>query len=205
MEDTFEKIRNHVTTILGQEGSHGMDHVVRVTSLCRIIGADEHADMAILIPAALLHDIARPVEKLRSVPHEMEGSRIAEQYLRSIHYDETRIPAIAGAIRTHRFRSNELPATLEAKVLSDADKLDAMGASGIARTFMRAAEYGGGIDDAVAHFHDKLLKLDRLMYTESGRRIAKTRHAFLIWFLDTLEEERGGSKSQVSDTIIPST
>jgi uncharacterized protein len=192
MDDTFEQIRNHVTANLGGAGSHGMDHVDRVTSLCRKIGADEHADMAILIPAALLHDIARPVEEIRGIPHETEGARIAEQYLKSIHYDETRIPAVAGAIRTHRFRSNELPATLEAKVLSDADKLDAMGAAGIARTFMRAAESGGGIDDAVAHFHEKLLKLKGLMYTKSGRRIAKTRHAFLVRFLDTLEEERGG-------------
>ena len=149
--------------------------------------------MAILIPAALLHDIARPIEKTQGIPHEEEGARIAEQYLRSIHYDENRIPAIAGAIRTHRFRSKELPATLEAKILSDADKLDAMGASGIARTFMRAAEHGGGIDDAIAHFHDKLLKLGELMYTGSGRRIAKTRHAFLISFLEALDEERRGA------------
>ncbi|MGB7788120.1 HD domain-containing protein [Methanoregula sp.] len=194
MEGTFETIRNHVAAELGQAGSHGMDHVERVTRLCRQIGAEEHADMAILIPAALLHDIARPAEEAQGTPHEEEGARIAEMYLRSIHYDETRIPAITGAIRTHRFRSKELPATLEAKILSDADKLDAMGASGIARTFIRAGEHGGGIDDAVAHVHDKLLKLRGMMYTESGRRIAGTRHAFLTSFLDTLEEERQGSR-----------
>jgi len=194
MEDAFETIRNHVATELGQAGSHGMDHVERVTRLCRQIGAEEHADMAILIPAALLHDIARPAEKAQGTPHEEEGARIAAMYLRSIHYDETRIPAITGAIRTHRFRSKELPATLEAKILSDADKLDAMGASGIARTFIRAGEHSGGIDDAVAHVHDKLLKLRGMMYTESGRRIAGTRHAFLSSFLDTLEEERQGSR-----------
>ncbi|MGA2917957.1 HD domain-containing protein [Methanoregula sp.] len=193
MNHEFDTIRKHVTSVLGQAGSHGMDHVKRVTRLCGQIGEEEHADMAILIPAALLHDIARPIEKTQGIPHEEEGARIAEQYLRSIHYDENHIPAIAGAIRTHRFRSKELPATLEAKILSDADKLDAMGASGIARTFMRAAEHGGGIDDAIAHFHDKLLKLGELMYTGSGRRIAKTRHAFLIRFLEALDEERRGA------------
>jgi uncharacterized protein len=194
MEQEFETIRNHVTSVLGTAGSHGMDHVDRVTRLCRQIGADEQADMAILIPAALFHDIARPIERTQGIPHEAEGARMAEQYLRSIHYDEARIPAIAGAIRTHRFRSTELPATREAEILSDADKLDAMGASGIARTFMRAAEHGGGIDDAVAHFHDKLLKLGDRMHTESGRRIAEQRHAFLVRFLSTLEEERDGTR-----------
>jgi len=147
-----------------------------------------------LFVLALLHDIARPIERTQGIPHEAEGARMAEQYLRSIHYDEARIPAIAGAIRTHRFRSTELPATREAEILSDADKLDAMGASGIARTFMRAAEHGGGIDDAVAHFHDKLLKLGDRMHTESGRRIAEQRHAFLVRFLSTLEEERDGTR-----------
>ena len=194
MEQEFETIRNHVTSVLGTAGSHGMDHVDRVTRLCRQIGADEQADLAVLIPAALLHDIARPIERTQGIPHEAEGARMAEQYLRSIHYDEARIPAIAGAIRTHRFRSTELPATREAEILSDADKLDAMGASGIARTFMRAAEHGGGIDDAVAHFHDKLLKLGDRMHTESGRRIAEQRHAFLVRFLNTLEEERDGTR-----------
>jgi uncharacterized protein len=194
MDHAYNVIRDHVITELGTTGSHGMDHIDRVTRLCREIGNAEHADMAVLIPAALLHDIARPIEKARGIPHEEEGARIAEQYLMSIHYDTTRIPAIAGAIRTHRFRSTELPSTLEAKILSDADKLDAMGASGIARTFLQAGEHGGGIDNAVAHIHDKLLKLLNRMYTESGRRIAGTRHAFLVHFLTTLEEEQRDSK-----------
>jgi len=192
MEKQYETIREHVASVLGQSGSHGMDHVERVTRLCRQIGEEEGADMAILIPAALLHDIARPAEKAHGIPHEEEGARIAEQYLGSIGYDRTRIPAIAGAIRTHRFRSKERPATREAKILSDADKLDAMGASGIARTFMRAAEHGGDIDDAIAHFHDKLLKLGGLMYTVSGRKIAGRRHAFLVSFLEAIEDEKKG-------------
>lgn len=193
MDRELELIRNHVVAELGQSGSHGMDHIDRVTRLCRQIGTEEGADMAVLLPAALLHDIARPREKAEGIPHEKEGARMAGDYLRSLHVDEDRVLAICGAIRTHRFRTDERPATREAEILSDADKLDAMGASGIARTFMRAAEHGGGIDDAVAHFHDKLLNLEGLMYTDAGRRIAATRHAFLVRFLETLEEERKGS------------
>ena len=191
MDAAFEKIGRHVRTVLKDAGSHGMDHTERVTRLCRIIGEHEHADMAVLIPAALLHDIARPLEKEQGLPHEMEGSRMAEAYLASIHYNPALIPAISAAIRTHRFRSDEKPATPEARILSDADKLDALGAVGIARTFMRAAEHGGDIGDAVVHFHDKLLKLKDLMYTKTAREMAGKRHAFLTTFIQALEHETG--------------
>jgi uncharacterized protein len=196
MEDTgmdgmIGMIRNETKRVLGQSGSHGMDHTDRVVRLCREIGEREGADMRILLPAALLHDIARPLEKEQGLPHEIEGARMAEAFLKSAGYDPALIPAIAAAIRAHRFSTGEEPVTLEAKILSDADKLDAMGAIGIARTFMRAAEHGGDIDDAVSHFHDKLLKLRLRMYTESGRQIAAGRHDLLVAFLDSLEKERG--------------
>lgn len=195
METPIERIRIYARSQLGEAGSHGMDHTERVTSLCRVIGQHEAADMDILIPAALLHDIARPLEKERGLPHEAEGARMAEAFLVSIHYNSRLIPAICAAIRTHRFRSQERPESPEAKCLSDADKLDALGAVGIARTFMRAAEHGGSMDDAVMHFHDKLLKLKSLMYTETGRKIALERHAFLELFLKALAEETGNSLS----------
>jgi len=189
MDAPFEKIRRHARSMLSDAGSHGMDHTQRVTQMCRIIGKQEHADMDILIPAALLHDIARPLEKEKGLLHEVEGAQMAKSYLTSICYNPDLIPAISAAIRTHRFRSAEKPVSPEAKILSDADKLDAMGAVGIARTFMRAAEHGGDIDDAVLHFHDKLLKLKDLMYTDTGRDIATERHAFLVTFLEELTHE----------------
>ncbi len=189
MDPVHEQIRKDVRTALSRPGSHGFDHVGRVTALCMRIGRAEGADMAILIPAALLHDIARPLEKEQGIPHEQEGARMAEEYLASIGYDAAAIPAIAAAIRTHRFRSAEKPVSLEARVLSDADKLDALGAVGIARTFMRAGEHGTPIEDGIAHFHEKLLKLPGLMYTETGRQVAQERHAFLLQFLERLTEE----------------
>ena len=189
MDEKYSEIYEHVRRVLGKDGSHGMDHIMRVTRLCEIIGKREHAAMDILVPAALLHDIARPLEKEQGIPHETEGAKIAGEYLASITYDPSSIREIKDAIRTHRYRSAEKPRTLEARILSDADKLDAMGAFGIARTFMRAAEYGGSIDDAIFHFHDKLLKLNEHMYTLTGREIAKKRHAVLISFLSNLNEE----------------
>lgn len=190
MNDPYEQIRRYAAATTGGDGSHGMDHTERVAALCRFIGEREGADLRILLPAAFLHDIARPREKETGLPHETEGARMAAEFLGAIGYDPLLIPPIAAAIRSHRFSTGEEPQELEAKILSDADKLDAMGALGIARTFIRAGEHGGGIDDAVAHFHEKLLKLSDRMYTATGRMIARERLGMLVSFLDTLEGER---------------
>jgi len=189
MDPVMMKIRDHARTVLCTGGSHGFDHVERVTSLCEQIGSAEGADMTILVPAALLHDIARPLEKERGIPHEQEGARMAEEYLASIGYGAGAVRAIAAAIRTHRFTGAEEPGSLEAQVLSDADKLDAMGAVGIARTFMRAGEHGTTMQDGIDHFHEKLLKLPDRMYTKTARQIAAERHAFLLRFLALMEDE----------------
>ena len=189
MDEETAAMLDYVRTALRESGAHGFDHTGRVVRLCEQLGAREGADMAVLIPAALFHDIARPLEEETGVPHEEEGARIAAAYLRSVRCPEDRIAAIAHAVRAHRYSTGIDPATLEARVLSDADKLDAMGAVGIARTFIRAGEHGGGIADATAHFHDKLLNLRDLMYTKTAREIAAERHALLIAFLAALEEE----------------
>lgn len=188
-DDAMDRMQKYVETTLGHTGSHGLDHTLRVVDLCLKIGLAEGAEMRVLIPAALFHDIARPLEEETGVPHEEEGARIAEEYLCSVGYDAALIPAVAHAIRTHRYSTGAAPETLEAKILSDADKLDAMGAVGLARTFLQAGERGGGIQDAVDHIHDKLLKLHSLMYTETARGIAAERHIFLSTFVAALEDE----------------
>ena len=189
MDEETAAMLDYVRTALRESGAHGFDHTGRVVRLCEQLGAREGADMAVLIPAALFHDIARPLEEETGVPHEEEGARIAAAYLRSVRCPEDRIAAIAHAVRAHRYSTGIDPATLEARVLSDADKLDAMGAVGIARTFMQAGERGGGIPDAVDHIRAKLLNLKDLMYTKTAREIAAKRHALLVAFLAALEEE----------------
>ncbi|HQD25912.1 MAG TPA: HD domain-containing protein [Methanoculleus thermophilus] len=189
MDEETAAMLDYVRTALRESGAHGFDHTGRVVRLCEQLGAREGADMAVLIPAALFHDIARPLEEETGVPHEEEGARIAAAYLRSVRCPEDRIAAIAHAVRAHRYSTGIDPATLEARVLSDADKLDAMGAVGIARTFIRAGERGGGIPDAVDHIRAKLLNLKDLMYTKTAREIAAKRHALLVAFLAALEEE----------------
>jgi len=182
-------MKEFVEQALQKSGSHGADHTLRVTSLCEFIGTEEEANMDILIPAALFHDIGRPLEKEAGIPHEEEGARIAEQFLISVDYPDEYIRPIMHAIRAHRFTSELAPETLEAKILSDADKLDAMGAVGIARTFISAGERNGDITDAMDHIHTKLVKLKDLMYTTSARNIAHIRHDFLTSFIQTIDAE----------------
>jgi uncharacterized protein len=189
MDEKIDAIRHYIRGVFTQPGSHGLDHVLRVAHLCEVIGKEENADMTVLLPAALFHDIGRRAETETGMPHEEAGAQMAECYLRSIRYDEECIRKITHAIRTHRYRSSAKPETPEAQILSDADKLDAMGAVGIARTFIRAGEHQGNIGDAVAHLHDKLLNLHGLMYTKTALRLAEERHRFLCMFLETLTDE----------------
>lgn len=189
MNELFISMKEHVRKTLVEPGSHGFDHTLRVTRLCEIIGKNENADLNILIPAALFHDIARPLEKKTGISHEIEGSRIAEEYLQNIGYPRDLIPFIIHAIRTHRFSSDLVPETLEAKILSDADKLDAIGAVGIARTFISAGERQGDIIDAMDHIDEKLIKLKYMMYTRTGEEIAIRRHEYLLAFVRTIRKE----------------
>jgi uncharacterized protein len=189
MNEQTAAMLDHVRTALPESGAHGFDHTLRVVRLAEEIGAREGADMAILIPAAIFHDIARPLEEETGAPHEEEGARMAESYLRSVRYPKYQIPAIVHAIRAHRYSSGSAPETLEARVLSDADNLDAMGAVGIARTFIQSGAQGNGIPDATAHIRAKLLNLKDRMYTESAREIAGERHTLLVAFLAALEDE----------------
>ena len=189
MHEETAAMLDHVRAALPASGAHGFDHTLRVVHLAEEIGAREGANMRILIPAALFHDIARPLEEERGVPHEEEGARMAEAYLRATGYPENCIPGIVHAIRAHRYSSGIDPETTEARVLSDADNLDAMGAVGIARTFMQSGEQGRDITDATDHIRAKLLNLKDRMYTESAREIAGERHMLLIAFLRALEGE----------------
>ncbi|MDV2481898.1 HD domain-containing protein [Methanoculleus sp. Wushi-C6] len=189
MDQETAAMLDHVRNVLQDSGAHGFDHTLRVVRLCEEIGAREGADMKILIPAAVFHDIARPLEERTGVPHEEEGARMAAEYLEAAGCPADLIAGIVHAIHAHRYSTGIEPGTLEARILSDADNLDAMGAVGIARTFMQAGERGTGIADAADHFHDKLLNLKDRMYTGSAREIAGRRHALLVAFLEALEDE----------------
>ena len=102
MDEETALMLEHARAALAESGAHGVDHTARVVRLCEEIGAREGAEMGVLIPAALFHDIARPLEEETGVPHEEAGARMAETFLRSIRYPEDRIAGIVHAVRAHR-------------------------------------------------------------------------------------------------------
>ncbi|NJE06378.1 HD domain-containing protein [Thermococcus sp. M36] len=189
----IERTREYAKHFFEREGTHGFSHVERVFNLCMHIGKEEGADLEVLALAALLHDVARPLESAGKVEdHALEGARIARQYLKSLGYPEEKITAVAHAIEAHRFSRGPEPRTLEAKILSDADKLDAIGAIGVARVFMYSGEHGRDIEASLRHFEEKILKLKDLMYTETARRMAEERHRFTQQFMERIKREIEG-------------
>jgi uncharacterized protein len=190
-------------------GAHGFSHVLRVLRLAEHIGQAEGADMLVLRTACLLHDIGRPAEASTGVCHAQWGAERARQLLAG-HPPEL-VEAVAHAIAAHRFRNNVEPRTLEARVLSDADKLDALGAIGVARAYAMAGEWGselwrpmdaarregdvGGKEHTPVHeFLHKLSHLPEHMYTATGRRMAEHRLRFMQTFFEELEAEMLGAR-----------
>jgi len=164
--------------------AHDEDHVERVNRIAKFLAEKDGANVEVVLKAAELHDIARDCEN-----HAVESARIAEGILRKEGFEEEFINAVKHAIEAHSFSGKIEPRTLEAKILSDADKLDAIGAIGVARAFIFSGERGRGIEETIRHFEEKLLKLKDMLYTETARRIARKRHEFLEEFYDEIRRE----------------
>ncbi|MET1124868.1 MAG: HD domain-containing protein [Archaeoglobaceae archaeon] len=164
--------------------AHDEGHVRRVVRLARYIALKEGANLEVVTKAAELHDIARESENHAKVSAERARLLLKEQG-----YGSDFVEAVAHAIESHSFSSGCDPRTLEAKVLSDADKLDAMGAIGVARAFMFSGERGRSIEDTLKHFEEKLLKLKDTLHTETAKKLAESRHKFLLEFYRRIREE----------------
>lgn len=184
----IDKIIEFVKERMDSDLSHGFDHVLRVVKFCQIIGKSENAEMKILIPAAYLHDIARPLEEInKSIDHAKLGSQIALDFLKKIDYPYAY--EIAYAIEVHRFSKGIIPKTLEARILQDADKLDAMGAMGIYRTIAYSVSNKNSFEEIVSHFEDKILKLKDLMHTKTAKKMAEARYALVFEFVQSFKED----------------
>jgi len=185
--------------------THDWSHTERVLALSLHIGAKEKADLEILRIAALLHDIARLHEKQ---DHAAEGADLARRILLEEKCSEEVTEAVCHCIATHRFRGEITPKTIEAQVLYDADKLDAIGAVGIARAYLFAGENGQMLYTKKKHslsrtidhknysplneFELKLSKIKGKMLTREGRRIAQERNKYMVRFFERLEKEIEG-------------
>ena len=210
---TIDEIRDFaVRCFSNARGSHDWDHTERVFNLCMHIGRVEGADLRVLEIAAYLHDVGRTYEddSRGEICHAEKGAEMAHELLERCQIAAEKKANIIHCIRTHRFRGNHQPETLEAKVLFDADKLDAIGAVGIARTFLFAGEVGAKLhnphielettepyseeDTGYREYKLKLSKIKERMLTAEGRRMAEERHTFMEMFFSRLTEEHDGLK-----------
>ena len=191
-------------------GSHDWEHTLRVLRLCRHIGPVEGADMLVLDGAALLHDIGRPLQDATggSVCHAVQGAAMAGRIIADLPLTAERKENIIHCVRSHRYRDRQSPESIEAKVLFDADKLDAIGAVGVARAYLFAGELGACLhnphlapeqaepysrnDTGHREFSVKLSKIKDRMLTAEGRRMARERHVFMVAFFDRFLDELEG-------------
>jgi len=204
-----EQARGHFSQV---RGSHDWDHTLRVHRLCRRIGIAEGADLLVVEAAAYLHDIGRADQDRTDGKrcHAETGAIMAREILSEMPLDANRRKNIIHCIAAHRFRRGEGPRTLEAKVLFDADKLDAIGAIGVARAFLFAGELGArlhspevDVAQAPAYsvndtgYREYVVKLSRIrerILTPTGRRLADTRHRFMTDFFNRFLEEYKGER-----------
>jgi len=139
MKNLFKKIKREAREYFkGAKGSHDWSHVERVYKLSLKIGKKEMANLKILKLAAILHDIGRKYqdEAKGEINHAEKGADLAKEILQKHGFEKEMIEKITHCIETNRFRGNKKPKSKEAKILFDADKLDAIGATGIGRAFL---------------------------------------------------------------------
>ena len=188
---------------------HGFDHIQRVYRLADRLAQAEGADLGIVRAAALLHDAKGPLPGDSRSDHQLASADFARQILESEGWSVEQIEAVQHCIRAHRFRDDrEQPETIEAKVLFDADKLDAIGAVGAVRAIAYAVLddqnlffppsiqfiQSGVKESGEPHtpFHEHLFKLSKLkdrMFTATGRKYAQARHEYLEGFFHQLHLE----------------
>lgn len=191
------------------ESVHNRDHIFRVLYAALMIAQDEQPlDMDVLIAACMLHDIGREAQsKDLNLDHAEIGAEIAYKYLLGALWEEARARHVRDCIKTHRFRRDSSPASLEAKILFDADKLDAAGLMGIARTLGYGAIYSepiyifnedgslrtegsnAEISSFIQEFNYKLRNIYDRFYTKRAAEIAAARKKSALEFYDKLVSE----------------
>jgi len=193
---------------------HDFDHVLRVYRLAERLAQVEGADLEIVRVAALLHDAEGTTPGTQSrTNHHQASAEFAAEVLTTEGWQAERIAAVLHCIRAHRYRGDEKPETLEAKVIFDADKLDVLGAIGVARVIAYATLAGtpwyfpptaaffqtGQTEPGEPHsaYHEHLFKLRRVidrMHTNTARAIAKERLAYLEGYFERLISEWTGER-----------
>lgn len=214
-DEIIEATKQHVQKTLSGEGSgHDWWHVYRVWKNAIHIGKETNVDMFVVELAALLHDIA---DYKFHGGNEQAGAKAARAFLESLAVNETVIAHVCQIIETASFKGANVSSTMqteEGKVVQDADRLDAIGAIGIARTFAYGGhkgremynpeinpkqhssfeEYKNNTSPTINHFYEKLLLLKNAMNTETAKKIAEERHHYMETFLEQFFQEWEGKK-----------
>lgn len=212
--DIIQQTADHVRGLLSAEGSHDWFHIERVRRTALTIGREERADLFIVELASLLHDVAD--WKFAGGDHEA-GPRAAREWLTSIGVTRPVSDHVAAIIAGLSFKgagvATTMP-TLEGQVVQDADRLDALGAIGIARAFAYGGHKGRALYDpsippqphdsfesykkstgpTISHFYEKLLLLNERMNTRTGKQLAAARHRFMEQYLEQFFAEWKGQR-----------
>lgn len=203
------RLRAHLATEpFPRDAAHDLGHILRVARLAADLAAAEGADAEVCVAGALLHDLVyRPKNHPDSPRTAQMAAELVPRWCRETPGLEDRAEAIAAAVASHSWSGGGEPASLEAAVVQDADRLEALGAIGIARVFATGASFGAGLwhpedpwgaarelDDkawSLDHFERKLLRLADGMKTPTGRRLAEARHQVMQAYLASLRAELG--------------
>jgi len=178
----------------GNSDGHDFDHTMRVyRTAMEIADSEPDCDRKIVSLAALLHDADD--SKLFATADNAN----ARAFLAAQNVDEDTAGKICTAINSVSFSKNRdrCPELLEGRIVQDADRLDAIGATGIARTFAYGGKHGRTLDSSIDHFHEKLLLLKAMMHTEKAKEMAESRHAFMESFLQEWEKEQKENLKEV--------
>jgi len=191
--EILSKVRTFAYNNSEKNDIHGFKHVERVLKLSLEIGTILNANLPVIKIAALLHDVGRYLKKEDEVKNHAEiSAEIAENFIIKNNFNIAieDVENILHCIRAHSF-SNELePKTLEAKILSDADKLGAIGAIGLYRTIGFTIKNYGGIEQVIHHLENKILKLKEMIYLDYSKQIAEKRHEIILDFYNQIKKEK---------------
>lgn len=206
-KDTYKLIENYMNACMA-DSAHDREHVYRVLYNALVIAdTEENVDYDVLITACLLHDIGRQEQfEDPELDHAEIGAKKAYHFLLENHFPEETAIKICDCIRSHRFRNNNYPKSMEAKILFDADKIDAAGTIGIARTLIYKGQVseplysllpngmvsGGENDSAPSFFQEYKYKLENVyshFYTAKGALIARERQHSAVEFYNNIFHE----------------
>lgn len=204
--DVLTELKQEIESKIKNDQAHDLAHTMRVYNNAKKICKNEDADEKLVLSSVLLHDIVSfPKSDKRSKLSAVKSAQESKKILKKYDFTLAEIRVICDAIRDHSFSRNKIPKTMEGKILQDADRLDAIGAIGIARVFTVGGSEKRLLyneedpfcttrspDDktwTLDHFYKKLLKLESLMNTKSGKIEAKKRSKFLRDFLAHLGRE----------------